>query len=141
MIANSTTLRLNFLPSQRWNSDMLSNSYIKMSYAFTRTGFIAESTLQIFKRHQIRFSSSGIRSLKRKALANLFWLLSTICNLQQLRMPLKDFRNLVLVWNDNGPKLGRTKTKVFLDTVITFSRILYLLSRKNLKQLLIKFSG
>ena len=31
MIANSTTLRFNFLPSQRWDSDMLSNSYIKVS--------------------------------------------------------------------------------------------------------------
>ena len=31
MIANSTTLKLNFLPSQRWDSDMLSNSYIKVS--------------------------------------------------------------------------------------------------------------
>ena len=35
MIANSTIPRLNFLPSQRWDSVMLSNSYIKVSYTFT----------------------------------------------------------------------------------------------------------
>ena len=44
MIANSATFGLNFLPSQRWDSDMLSNSYIKVSDAFTIIGFITEST-------------------------------------------------------------------------------------------------
>ena len=87
MIANSTTLGLNFLLSQWWDSDMFSNSYIKVSYAFTIVGFIAESTLKFID-----------------AFANLFWLLNTICTLQQLRMPLRDFLNLVLVYNDNGPR-------------------------------------
>ena len=139
MIANSTTLRFNFLPSQWWYSDMLSNSYIKVSYAFTIIEFIAESTLKFISDTRCKFL--GIWSLKRKAFANLFWLLNTICNLQQLRMSLRDFLNLVLVCNDNGPRYGRTKNKVFLGTVITFSCILYLLSRNTLKQLLIKFSG
>ena len=31
MIANRTTLSYNFLSSQRWDSNMLSNSYIKVS--------------------------------------------------------------------------------------------------------------
>ena len=111
MIANSTTLRSNFLPSQQWYFDMLSNSYIKVSYAFIIIG--------------------GIRSLKRKAFANLFWLLNTICNLEQSRMPLGDCLNLVLVYNDTGPRYGRTKNKVFLGTVVTFPCILYLLSRNS----------
>ena len=46
MIANSTTLRLNFLLSQWWDSDMLSNPHIEVSYTFTIIGFIAESTLK-----------------------------------------------------------------------------------------------
>ena len=46
MIANSTTFRLKFFLSQRWDSDILSNSYMKVSYTFTRIGFIAESTLK-----------------------------------------------------------------------------------------------
>ena len=53
-------------------------------------------------------SSLRIRSLKRKAFANLFWLLNTICNLQQLRIPLRDFLNLILVCNDNGTKLRKS---------------------------------
>ena len=79
-----------------------------------------------------------MRSLKD--FANLFWLLNTICNLQQLRIPLRYFLNLVLVCNDNGPRYGRTKTKALLGTVITFSCNLYLLSRNTLKQLLLKFA-
>ena len=137
MIANSTTLRFNFLPSQRWYSDMLSNSYIKLSYAFTIIWFIAHWNLQTTP----DVSSLGIRSLKRKAFANLFWLLNTIYNLQQLIMTLTDFLNLVLVCNDNRPRYGSTKNKVFLGIVITFSCILYLLSRNTLKHLSIKFSG
>ena len=80
----------------------------------------------------------GIRSLKWKAFANLFWLLNTIYNLQQLIiiMTLRDFLNLVLVCNDNRPRYGSTKNKVFLGIVITFSCILYLLSRNTLKHLL-----
>ena len=46
-------------------------------------------------------------------------------------MPLRDFFNLVLVCN-NGPRQGRTKNKVFLCTVITFSLTLYLLSFKTI---------
>ena len=46
MIANSTFLGLNFLLSQWWDPDMLPNSYIKVSYAFTIIGFMAESTLK-----------------------------------------------------------------------------------------------
>ena len=67
---------------------------------------------------------------------NIYPSLSAIpSNDQQFR----DFLNLVLVCNDNGPRYRRTKNKVFLGTVITFSCILYLLSRNTLKQLLIKF--
>ena len=50
-------------------------------------------------------------SLKGKAFVNLFWLIKTICNLQQLRVPLRDNLNLVIC-NDNGPRQGRLKTKV-----------------------------
>ena len=52
-----------------------------------------------------------MRPVKRKATANLFLLLNTICNLQQLRTTLRDFLNLVLLCNDNGSK-GGLKTKV-----------------------------
>ena len=54
-----------------------------------------------------------------------------MCNLQQLKMSLRDFLNLVLVCNDNDPRYGRTKNRVVLGTVITFFCILYLLSRKR----------
>ena len=81
---------------------MLSNSQIQVSYAFAITRFIAESTLKFISAPDV--SSLGIRSLKRKAFANLFRLLNTICNLQQLRIPLRDFLNVVLVANDNGPR-------------------------------------
>ena len=54
-----------------------------------------------------------------------------MCNLQQLKMSLRDFLNLVLVCNDNDPRNGRTKNRVVLGTVITFFCILYLLSRKR----------
>ena len=37
MITNNTTLRLNFLLNQWWDSDVLSNSYIKVSYTFRST--------------------------------------------------------------------------------------------------------
>ena len=46
MVTNSTTLGLNFLLRQWWDPDMFSNAYIKVSYAFTIIGFIAESTLK-----------------------------------------------------------------------------------------------
>ena len=88
----STTLGLNFLLSEWWDSDMSSNSYIKVFYTFPIIGFIAESTLKFID--NTRLSSLGIWSLKRKAFANLFWLLNTICNLKQLRMPLRDS----LIW-------------------------------------------
>ena len=47
-------------------------------------------------------SPFGMRSLKQKTFVNLFWFLNKICNLQQLRIPLRDVLNLVLVCNDNG---------------------------------------
>ena len=53
----------------------------------------------------------------------------------------EEFFETFLVCNDNGPRYGRTKNKVCLGAVITFSCILYLSSRNTLKQLLIKFSG
>ena len=74
-----------------------------------------------------------MRSSKRKAFANLFRLLNTICHLRKLRTPLRDFRNLIVVCNDTGPKQGRTKSKGFLGTSINFSCILFLLSRNVLK--------
>ena len=52
MMANNTTLRFNFLSSQGWYSDMLFNSYIKVSYAFTITEFTGEHT-EIYKQHQM----------------------------------------------------------------------------------------
>ena len=79
MIANSTTLRFNFLPSQWWYSDMLSNSYIKVSYAFTIIGFIAESTLKF------------INDTRCKFLGNI---MSILCQLINLR--LSTFSSLLI---------------------------------------------
>ena len=39
-VANSTTLKLDFVLSQWWHSDMFPNSYIKMPHTFTIIGFI-----------------------------------------------------------------------------------------------------
>ena len=129
MIASSTTLGLNFLLSQWWDPDMFSNSYIKVSYAFTIIGLIAEPTLKFID--DTRCKSLGNTIFKTKSFCWFVLTLSKICNLQQLRMPLRDFFNLVLVCN-NGPRQGRTKNKVFLCTVITFSLTLYLLSFKTI---------
>ena len=43
-------------------------------------------------------------NMEMSQLNNLFGLLNTICNLQQLRIPLIDFFNLVLVCSDNVPR-------------------------------------
>ena len=44
--------------------------YIKVFYTFTIIGFIAESTLKFISDN--RCKSFGMRSLKRKAVTNLF---------------------------------------------------------------------
>ena len=74
---------------------MLSNSYIKVSYTFTIIVFIAESTLKFINHTRCKFFWK--RSLKREALAYLFCLLNTICNLQQLVISLRDFLNLIII--------------------------------------------
>ena len=54
MIANSTNLKLNFFLSQRLDSRMLPNFYIKLSYKFTMIRFIAEPLLKF--RNDNRYS-------------------------------------------------------------------------------------
>ena len=101
MISNSSILRLNFILSQWRNSDILSNSYIKVSYINSYTlRFIAEFTLKFVNGTIYKFFWNAI--LKRKTFANLFWLLKTICNLQQSRIPLRDFFKLSSSLYDNG---------------------------------------
>ena len=64
MVANSTTLGLNVLLGQWWDPDMLSNSYIKVSYAFTIIGFMVESTLKFID--DTRCKSHGNTIFKTK---------------------------------------------------------------------------
>ena len=64
MITNSTTLSLNFLLSQRLDSDMFSNSRIKVSYAFAIIGFIAESTLKLINDTRCKFFRNVIFKTK-----------------------------------------------------------------------------
>ena len=64
MFSNSTTLRLNFLLSQWLDSDMLSNSYIKVSYTFTIIGFIAESTVKFINDTRCKFFWNAIFKTK-----------------------------------------------------------------------------
>ena len=59
-------------------------------------GVIREFTLKLIRPDKAR-PDFGMWSLKRKAVDNLF------SNLQQLRIPLRDFFKLVLVCNDKGP--------------------------------------
>ena len=47
---------------------------------------------------------------------NFFWLLNIFCNLQQLKIPLRDFLNLVLVCNKYGPHRG-CKFALFIDYI------------------------
>ena len=54
-----------------------------VSYTFTKTGFIGESTLKFIKITP-DVSSFGMRSLKQKVFANN-------CDLHQLRIPLREF--------------------------------------------------
>ena len=83
---------------------MLSNSYIKVSYRFTIIGFITEPTLKIINDTRYNFVWNASFRKKKKAFANLFRLLNTICHLEQLIIRLKDFINLVLVCNGNGSR-------------------------------------
>ena len=69
MIANSTTLKLNFLSSQRWDFDILSNPYIKVSYAFTIIGFIAESTLKFINDTRCKFLVNTIFKMNATIIA------------------------------------------------------------------------
>ena len=64
MSASSTNLRLYFLLSQWLDTDMLPNSYIKVSYTFTVIGFITEFTLKFISHTSLSFF--GIGFLKRK---------------------------------------------------------------------------
>ena len=57
---NSTTLGLNFLLSQRLDSDMLLNSYIKVSYTLIIIGLIAESTMKFINDTRCKFFWSVI---------------------------------------------------------------------------------
>ena len=81
---------------------MFSNSYINVSDTLIIIGFIAESTLKFVDNARCKFLGNTI--FKTKSFANLFRFLNTICNLQPLRMPLRDFLNLVIVCNGNGLK-------------------------------------
>ena len=76
--------------SHWWDSDMLPNSYIKLSYSFTIHGRVHT---EIYKRCHM-YVLSEMPYLKRKSSAILFWLLKAICNLQQLRIHLRDFLKL-----------------------------------------------
>ena len=90
----STTLKLNFLLSQCGGSNMLPNSYIKVPSTFTIIEFIAESSLKVISNTKCNFFRNAI--FKAKSIC-LF-----VFNVQQERLPLRDFLNLVLVCNDNG---------------------------------------
>ena len=60
----------------------------------------------------------------RKQQASFLWLLKTIWSLQQFKMPLKDFLNLVLVCKEISPRYGSDRVKVFFSTVVTWGRIM-----------------
>ena len=83
MNAGNTTLWLNFLLSQWWDFNILLNFYIMVSYTFTKTGFIGESTLKFIKITP-DVSSFGMWSLKQKVFPNNW-------DLHQLRIPLREF--------------------------------------------------
>ena len=55
MIVNSTALKLNFLLSQWRDFNILTNSYINVSYTFTIIGFITDSTLKFINDTISRF--------------------------------------------------------------------------------------
>ena len=93
--------RLNFLLSQWWDSGMLRNSYIKVSYTITIVGFVAESSRKFINDTRCKVFWNAIFRNKKRLLF-FFLLLNTIFNLQQLKISLRDFINLVLVCNDNS---------------------------------------
>ena len=83
-----TALRLNFLLSQWQDSDapqILHWGVLHIHYNRIHSRVHTE----VYKQHQM-YKFFGMQSLKRKAFINLFRLLNTICNLQQLRIPLRD---------------------------------------------------
>ena len=83
-----TALRLNFLLSQWQDSDAPQILHWGILHIH-HNRFIAGSTRKFINNTRC-ISFFGMRSLKRKAFINLFRLLNTICNLQQLRIPLRD---------------------------------------------------
>ena len=79
---------------------MLLNCYIKVSYIVNIIGFTATVHIEIYKQQHV--SSFGMSSLKG---FNLFlFLINMIRNLQQVRITLRGFLNLVLVCNDNDAR-------------------------------------
>ena len=73
-------------------------------------------------------------SLNLKKLASFLWLLKTIWSLQQLKMPLKDFLNLVLVCKEISPRYGG-RIKVFFSTAVTLGHFMTKLLITILKHL------
>ena len=85
--------------------------------------------------------SKGKQSLNRKTLVSFLWLLKTIWSLQQFKMPLKDFLNLVLVCKETSPRYGSDKIKVFFSTVVTWGCFMTNLLITILKHLSINDKG
>ena len=85
--------------------------------------------------------SKGKWSLNQKKLKNFLWLLKTIWSLQQFKMPLKDFLNLVVVCKETSPRYGSDRTKVFFSTVVTWGCFMTNLLITILKHLSINDKG
>ena len=87
---------------------MFTNFNIQVSHTFTIIGLIAVSTLKFIS--DTRSKIFGNRILETKLLPNLVFVLSTICNFQQLafqwilKLNSNDFFNLFLQLSSNSSK-------------------------------------
>ena len=67
--------------------------------------------------------------------------MKTIWSLQQFKMPLNDYRNLVLVCKETSPRYGNDRIKVFFSTVVTWGSFMTKLLITILKHLSINDKG
>ena len=85
--------------------------------------------------------SKDKRSLNLKKFASFLRLLKGIWSLQQFKMLLKGFLNLVLLCNEMSPRYGSDRIKDFCSTVVTWGRFMTNLLITILKHLSINDKG
>ena len=108
MVTNCTLFWwLNFSKCQEWYLNMFSRPNFQVSICLTVIGRISPSTC-IFINNISEFPLT----------------LKTIWSLQQFKMPLKGFLNLVLVCKEISPRCGSDRIKVFFSTVVTWGRFM-----------------